>query len=60
MAVTLSVTLVLGLLAYRYFLSYVSIHRQIKINFFHFLLYLCAFEIAPLLLINKLLFTVLS
>lgn len=60
MAATLAVFLVGGLFVYRYFLSYVSIHRQIRIRFFHFLLYLCAFEIAPLLLINKLLFTFLS
>jgi hypothetical protein len=59
-AVTAGISVIIGLFAYRYFLSYVSIHRQIKISFFHFLLYLCAFEIAPLLLINKLLFTFLS
>ncbi len=59
-SVTAGVSVMIGLLAYRYFLSYVSVHRQIKISFFHFLLYLCAFEIAPLLLINKLLFTFLS
>jgi hypothetical protein len=59
-AVTVGVSVILGLLAYRYFLSYVTIHRQIKISFFHFLLYLCAFEITPLLLINKLLFRFLS
>lgn len=58
-ALTLSILLVLSLFAYRFFLSYVSIHRQVKINFFHFFIYLCAFEIAPLLLINKLLFTFL-
>lgn len=59
-SVNLGILLLLGLLAYRYFLSYISIHRQVKMSFFHFLLYLCAFEIAPLLLINKLLFMVLS
>lgn len=59
-SVTAGISVIIGLLAYRYFLSYVSVHRQIKISFFHFLLYLCAFEIAPLLLINKLLFTLLS
>lgn len=52
----LSIAVVVGLFAYRFFLSYVSIHRQVRISFFHFLLYLIAFEIAPLLLINKLLF----
>lgn len=59
-ALSLSIVLVLGLFAYRYFLSYVSIHRQVKISFFHFVIYLCAFEIAPLLLINKLLFRFLT
>jgi hypothetical protein len=59
-AITLAVSMVIGLFAYRFFLSYVSIHRQVKISFFHFLIYLCAFEIIPLLLINKLLFTFLS
>ncbi|HEX6334432.1 MAG TPA: DUF4271 domain-containing protein [Flavisolibacter sp.] len=49
-----------GLFAYRYFLSYVSIHRKVDISFFHFMLYLGAFEIAPLLLINKLLLTFLD
>ncbi|MFL5788718.1 MAG: DUF4271 domain-containing protein [Flavisolibacter sp.] len=55
-ALTLSIVMVLGLLAYRYFLSFISVQRMIKIGFFHFVLYFCAFEIAPLLLINKLLF----
>jgi hypothetical protein len=58
-AVTLGISVMAGLLAYRYFLAYISIHRQVRISFFHFLLYLCAFEIVPLLLINKLLFTFL-
>ncbi len=59
-AFTLSLIVVGFLFIYRYFLSYVSIHRQIKINFFHFLLYLLAFEIIPLLLINKVLFKFLG
>lgn len=59
-AFTVSIAVVLGLLAYRFFLSYVSIHRQVSISFFHFLIYLCAFEIIPLLLINKLLFRFLG
>lgn len=49
-----------GVFLYRFFLSYATIHKSIKLNPFHFILYLCAFEIAPLLLINKLLFTYLS
>ncbi len=57
---SLSVMVIGALFLYRFFLSYVSIHRQVKVDLFHFLLYLCAFEIAPLLLINKLLFHFLS
>jgi hypothetical protein len=59
-ALTLGVGTLIGLLVYRYFLSYVTIHRQIRINFLHFIIYLAAFEIAPLLLINKLLLTILG
>ncbi len=59
-AMTLSIMVVLGLFAYRFFLSYSTLHRQIHISIFHFFLYLCAFEIAPLLLINKLLFRFLG
>ncbi len=51
----IGVMVVSGLFIYRYFLSYLSVNRQIKINFFHFFLYLLAFEIIPLLLINKVL-----
>ena len=58
-AVIFSLILVGGLFLYRYFLSYVSLHRQVKINFFHFLLYLFAFEIVPVLLINKVLLQLL-
>jgi hypothetical protein len=51
----------IGLLfVYRYYISYAAVHRQIRVNFFHFLLYLFAVEIVPLLLINKLLFGFLS
>lgn len=58
-SVTLSLIVVGGLFCYRYFLSFISINRSIRIDFFHFLIYLAAFEILPLLLINKLLFTIL-
>jgi len=59
-AMSLSIMVVLGLLVYRFFLSYFSIRRQINIGFFHFILYLFAFELIPLLLINKLLFSFLG
>lgn len=54
-AMSLSIMVVLGLIAYRFFLSFISIRGQIRISFLHFLIYLFAFEIIPLLLINKLL-----
>lgn len=41
------------LLIYRFLLTYTSIRNQVRFNPFHFFLYLCAFEIAPLLLIYK-------
>ena len=54
-AFVLSLILIAALFAYRFYLSYISVQKSVKINFFHFVLYLAAFEIAPLLLINKLL-----
>ncbi len=51
--ITLSWCLVAGLLAYRFILTFIAIRNQVKVNPFHFLLYLIAFEIAPLLLVYK-------
>jgi hypothetical protein len=59
-AMSLSIMVVCALLVYRFFLSFVSIRGQIHIGFIHFILYLLAFEIIPLLLINKLLFSFLG
>jgi Domain of unknown function (DUF4271) len=50
---TISWCLIAGLLGYRFILTYAAIHNEVKVNPFHFFLYLCAFEIAPLLLIYK-------
>jgi len=44
-----------GLFLYRFILGYAAIRNEVRFNLFHFVLYLCAFEIAPLLLIYKLL-----
>lgn len=44
-----------ALFLYRFILGYAAIHNEVRFNLFHFFLYLCAFEIAPLLLIYKLL-----
>ncbi|HEY1113231.1 MAG TPA: DUF4271 domain-containing protein [Chitinophagaceae bacterium] len=59
-ALTLSFIVVGGLFLYRFYLSYMSVYRLVKLEFLHFLIYLAAFEIAPLLLINKLLFQFLA
>lgn len=59
-AMTFSIIIVLGLLVYRFFLSYLSVSRIIRLSVFHFFLYLFAFELIPLLLINKLLFRFLG
>ena len=45
-----------GLLyCYRFFLTYGTVRNEIKLNPFHFILYLAAFELIPLLLIYKML-----
>jgi hypothetical protein len=49
----LSVCLVIGLFIYRFILTYTVVRNQVRVNPFHFFLYLCAFEIAPLFLIYK-------
>ena len=52
---SLSICLLGALFFYRYFLSFISVRKQIVINLSHFLLYIIGFEIVPLLVINKLL-----
>ncbi|MEO7924023.1 MAG: DUF4271 domain-containing protein [Chitinophagaceae bacterium] len=52
-SLTLSWCIVGGLLLYRFILSFVAIRNQVRVNPFHFFLWLCAFEIAPLLLVYK-------
>jgi hypothetical protein len=54
-AFTISWLGVVGLLAYRFILTYITVRNQIKVNPFHFFVYLLAFEVVPLLLIYKLL-----
>lgn len=53
--VTVSVGLVLLLLGYRYWVSFMAIRTKLKVNALHFLLYLCAVELLPLALICKVL-----
>jgi len=51
----LSYILLGGMILYRFIISYRPVKSEIKLNRLHFFLYLCAFEIAPLLLIYKVL-----
>ncbi len=52
-ALNLSFILLGVMLIYRLILTYAAVRNQIKLNPFHFLLYICAFEIAPLLLVYR-------
>lgn len=58
--ISLSFTIVAIFFAYRYIISYAPVRKEIKVSQFHFLLYLSAFEIIPLLLIYKVLLTFLE
>jgi hypothetical protein len=53
--ITLSFILVIALFFYRFIISYRPIRSEINVGRLHFIIYLCAFEIAPLLLIYKVL-----
>ncbi len=57
--ITISYTLVFGFFAYRYIISFAPVRREVKVSQFHFFMYLCAFEIIPLLLIYKVLLSYL-
>ena len=52
-AFALSYLGIFALLAYRVILSYGLVRNQIRVNPFHFFLYLCAFELVPLFVIYK-------
>jgi len=54
-AVTISIIMTGVFYIYRFLGSFSILHKEIKISGLHFILYLCAFEIAPLLLIYKVL-----
>jgi Domain of unknown function (DUF4271) len=58
--VTVSIVMAFIFFVYRFIVSYNPIRKEIKVNGFHFFLYLCAFEVAPLLLIYKVLLTYLE
>ncbi len=52
-SLTISWCLLAAIYLYRFILTYSVIPNQIKVNPFHFFLYFCAFEIAPLLLVYR-------
>jgi len=58
--ITVSLAMVFVLWSYRVLAAYRPIRNEIKLTPFYFFLYLCAFEIAPLLLIYKVLLTYLE
>jgi hypothetical protein len=58
--IALSLFVLALLLGYRFFVSFRLVRNEIKLNLFHFFLYLCAFEIAPLLLIYKALLSIVE
>jgi hypothetical protein len=58
--ITISLAMIFVLWSYRILASYRPVHNEIKLTPFYFFLYLCAFEIAPLLLIYKVLLTYLE
>ncbi len=51
--VTLALIFLAGLFLYRYLISYPSVKNTVKLNRFHFIIYLWALEIVPLLLLYK-------
>ncbi|MEO7308780.1 MAG: DUF4271 domain-containing protein [Chitinophagaceae bacterium] len=51
--VTIVIFLLAALFIYRYVISYPTIRSNVRVSQFHFFLYLCAFEIVPLLIIYK-------
>ena len=53
--IVLTFVMLAAALIYRFLISYKPIRHEIKISRFHFFVYLCAFEIVPLLLIYRVL-----
>ena len=58
--ITISLAMIFVLWSYRILAAYRPVRNEIKLTPFYFFLYLCAFEIAPLLLIYKVLLTYLE
>ncbi len=52
-AITLSMLLIAVLFIYRFIAAFTPVRREVKVSVLHFLMYVFAFEISPLLLIYK-------
>ena len=52
-AITISMLLIGTLFVYRFVVSYTPVRREVKVSRLHFLFYVLAFELTPLLLIYK-------
>lgn len=52
-SITISLLIIFLLFIYRFILSYAPVRKEVKVDFFHFIFYILAFEIIPLLLIYK-------
>jgi hypothetical protein len=59
-AITVSLMMIAALFIYRFITGYKNIRNEIKLSVFHFFIYLCAFEITPVLLIYKVLLAYLE
>lgn len=59
-SITISVLLIILIFLYRYIVSYNPVRREVKVSPLHFILYIFAFEILPLLFIYKLLILYLN
>jgi hypothetical protein len=59
-ATTISLIMIGILFIYRFVTGYRNIRHEIKLSAFHFFIYLCAFEITPVLLIFKVLLAYLE
>ncbi len=59
-ALTISFGMIGLMFAYRYWVSFIAIRNKLKVNAIHFLLYLCAVELLPMVLIYKVLINYFS
>jgi Domain of unknown function (DUF4271) len=50
---TVSYILIGGFIIYRFIVSYAPLRREVKVSQFQFFVYLCAFEITPMILIYR-------